>query len=258
MRLLCKASACSVSSVTGRNSAQGSLPGSCGSRMSCQVPPSSLPTLQISTTASGVCSPAWHSGGPAGRAAVGTGWLAVPLPCLSFVSEQEEHEVALAECWGGGIKSCWRCGAAEVRCDSVTCHSWLLGGGETQLGQEEMYLKNWTLHRKNSLFTSGTNVSIFTANPGTAVRSTKHERCPWFCWLSLISRIRFHLLQTCCCFAAFSLYSPNLSLLPALNFPALDPFISFYAEVKVPYGQRCLFVCYNLFTVRESCSYIKH
>ena len=179
MLLLSKISACSMNSFIWCSSAQGSLPGPCGSHMSSLMPPSSLLSWLVSTKPSRVCSRTRHTAGLAGRAAVGMRWVRNPLPCLNFVSEPGGQEIALAKCWRSGTKSCWRCSAGEVRCDSVTCHSWLIGRGETELGQEENEtLANETLHRRNSLFTSVTDTSIFTANPGIAVCSTRHKYWP--------------------------------------------------------------------------------
>lgn len=73
---------------------------------------------------------------------MGMGKLAVPPPRPTFVFEQGEQQVALAKVlkrWGQKLM---RCNAAEVRCDSMTCHPWLIGRGETKLGQEEIHLEN--------------------------------------------------------------------------------------------------------------------
>lgn len=144
--------------------------------------------------------------------------------------------VEMLECGRGGTESCWRSGEAEVRCDSTAYHPWLIGRGETQLRQEEMHLQNRTLYRRNSLCTSFTNISIFTSNPETAVGSMRHYQC--FLILLMVSASQ-----------------PSKLLFSALNFSALHPFKSFYAEVSC--GQRCWFVCCNLSTVWVSRSYVR-
>lgn len=188
----------------------------------------------------------------------GVGKLAVPPLCPSFVSEQGEQEVALAKMlkrWGQKLLK-MQCSWSEM---------WL--SGMSSLAHRKRWDKAWargnilgklnTLKKNSFFFFSLPDVSIFTAYPGISVWIMRHWCWPYFWWLPLINRVGFDLLQTCCFFAAFSLCPSNLSLFSALNFPAVYLLGSFYAEGKVPCGQRCLFVCYNLSSVWESWSYIK-
>lgn len=143
MLLLSKSSAYSIKPFIWCNSAQGSLPGPCGSLRSPLVPPSTLITTKPS------CAIAQ----PGTQVALDTEWLWLWASLLSLHPAQvlclskENRRWHWQKCWRGGDKSCWRRNEAAVRCDSVACHPWLIRRGETKA-----WARGNTLGKSNTLW----------------------------------------------------------------------------------------------------------